>query len=81
MEAGPGPAPEAPEAEKIPPRFVTQLNSIDDLVEGQPAHFEATVEPTKDNTLRIEWYHNGRPLQSSNRTTLHHDFGLVSVSR
>ena len=31
---------EAPEADKGPPHFTHQLNSVSGLVEGEPAHFE-----------------------------------------
>uniref|UniRef100_A0A915K1M5 Ig-like domain-containing protein n=1 Tax=Romanomermis culicivorax TaxID=13658 RepID=A0A915K1M5_ROMCU len=65
------------ELENVSPYFVVQLNSCLDLVEGQPAHFEAQVQPTTDNKLRIEWYHNGRQLQDGSRFNMKHDFGLV----
>lgn len=61
-----------------PPRFVQQLNSVSGLVEGQPAHFEAQVEPIHDPRLRITWFHNGRPLAMSNRFAFRNDFGLVT---
>lgn len=79
LETPQGPVPERADAPKMRPRFLTPLNSCNDLVEGQPAHFEATIEPTNDNTVRIEWYHNNQPLQASSRTTMYHDFGLVTL--
>ena len=45
IEAPKAPIPEMPDAPKQPPHFTTQLQSLGDLYEGQPAHFEATVEP------------------------------------
>lgn len=59
------------------PHFVTQMDSISDLNEGQSAHFECRLEPVGDPNLRIEWYHNGKPLQPSSRIKLLSDFGLV----
>lgn len=79
MEAPQAPAPAVAEPARAAPKFLSPLNSCLDLVEGQPAHFEATVEPIKDNTLRIEWYHNGQLLQASSRTSIHHEFGLVAL--
>lgn len=42
LEAPRAAAPEELEAEMGPPKFVQQLQSIEGLVEGQPAHFEAS---------------------------------------
>lgn len=44
-----------PPPPKIPPRFLTHIQSLGDLYEGQPAHFEATVEPIDDPDLKIQW--------------------------
>lgn len=46
---------EMPEAEHGPPHFVRQLNSIEDLIEGQPAHFETQYEPINDPHVVILW--------------------------
>jgi hypothetical protein len=70
---------EAPDAQFDPPRFVQQLNSVPELVEGQPAHFEASVTPVADPRLRVQWFHNGRPLAASNRVAYRNDFGLVTL--
>lgn len=69
---------EAPDAEHGPPTFVTQLQSVGNLIEGQPTHFEAQVQPIADPDLQIQWFHNGRPLPASNRFGIRNDFGLVS---
>ena len=47
------------------------------LVENQLAHFECRLTPTADPTMRVEWYHNGRPLSSGSRIRSINDFGLV----
>ncbi|CAD5224123.1 unnamed protein product [Bursaphelenchus okinawaensis] len=70
---------EEAEPEHGPPHFVTQIQSVTDLIEGQPAHFEAQVQPINDPNLRIQWFHNGRPLPASNRFGIRNDFGLVSL--
>lgn len=46
---------EAPESGYGPPHFIRQLNSVE-LIEGQPAHFEAQLEPINDPQLAITWY-------------------------
>lgn len=47
-----------------PPKFITQIQPLDNLQEGDSAHFECRLEPTNDPKLRVEWYHNGKPLKS-----------------
>lgn len=46
------------------PKFTAQLNGPSDLVEGQSAHYECRIEPYPDANLKVEWFHNGKPLQS-----------------
>lgn len=41
---------------KGPPKFTSQIISVPELVEGQPSHFETTVEPVGDPNLRIQWF-------------------------
>ncbi|KAG7174092.1 Titin-like 20 [Homarus americanus] len=65
------------EEKAFPPRFVTNLEDINDLVEGQPAHFDCRVEPVGDSTMRIEWFHNGMPLAAGSRVHMMDDFGFV----
>jgi titin len=61
------------------PRFLGPLKGTNKIVEGQRAHFEARVEPQSDLTLKIEWYFNGKPIQSANRIQTYHDFGYVAL--
>ncbi|OZC07058.1 hypothetical protein X798_05950 [Onchocerca flexuosa] len=70
---------EAPESEHGPPHFTRQLNSNENLIEGQPAHFEAQYEPINDPQLAILWFHNGRPLATSSRISMRNEFGLVTL--
>lgn len=49
------------------------------MVEGATAHFECQVEPLHDSNLRIEFYHNGKPLPSASRFHITFDFGYVAL--
>ena len=44
--------------------FIFKGNSV--LAEGQVAHFEAQIEPIHDPSLKIEFFHNGKPLKQVN---------------
>nr|XP_029725955.1 titin-like isoform X8 [Aedes albopictus] len=61
------------------PRFLGPLKATNKIVEGQRAHFEARLEPQSDLTMRVEWYHNGRPVMTANRIQTYHDFGYVAM--
>lgn len=37
------------------------------------------IEPTNDNELTVEWYHNGQPLANGHRFRKTHDFGYVAL--
>ena len=37
------------------PVFITHLNNVE-CREGETAHFECRVQPSKDPTMQIEWY-------------------------
>lgn len=50
---------------KEKPRFLTQLESFDNVAEGTPIRLEATFEPTRDNELTINWDFNGQSLGAS----------------
>ncbi|XP_045531935.1 titin isoform X5 [Pieris brassicae] len=70
---------EVEEPKAYPPRFVTELRGTTHVFEGQTAHFECQVEPVHDPNLRIEFYHNGKALQSASRFHITFDFGYVSL--
>lgn len=65
------------------PTFVKPLNSLEDLIEGGNAHFEAQVTPVNDPTMRVEWYLNGYPLISGTklipnlRSQFNHDLIII----
>lgn len=49
------------------------------MYEGKTAHFEAQIEPIHDSNLRIEFYHNGKPLPSAARFHITFDFGYLAL--
>lgn len=61
------------------PRFTTQLNGPAELYEGQSAHYECRIEPYPDSSLKVEWFHNGKPLQTGHRFRNAYDFGFASL--
>lgn len=70
---------EVEEHEISAPRFLTQLQGLTTLEEGQSAHFEAKIEPIHDAKLRVEFFHNGKPLQQASRIHTVCDFGYVAL--
>lgn len=58
-------------------RVLNLLQSLPELIEGQVAHLEAQVEPVADPHLKIEWFHNGKPVGHTSRMKNIHDFGFV----
>ncbi|GBP17590.1 Titin [Eumeta japonica] len=62
-----------------PPHFTAELRGSTEIYEGQTAHFEAQVQPVHDPNLRIEFYHNGKPLPSASRFHITFDFGYVAL--
>jgi titin len=61
------------------PKFVTKLNGPTQLNEGQSAHFECRIEPYPDPNLKVEWFHNGQPLQTGHRFRTTYDFGFSAL--
>lgn len=64
---------------KMKPRFTTKPKSLDNMREGQHAHFECKLEPVTDSNLKVEWYKNGRPITVGHRFRPIHDFGYVAL--
>lgn len=62
-----------------PPRFTTQLNGPTNLIEGHSAHYECRIEPYPDSNLKVEWFHNGKPLTTGHRFRTAYDFGFASL--
>lgn len=45
--------------------FSLQFQNLNDLKEGEIAHFEASLTPIGDQTMVVEWYYNGKPIEAS----------------
>merc|ERR1712226_938302 len=58
------------------PKFITEPHNVD-VIEGQPAHYDCRVEPIGDGSMRVEWYHDGKPIQIGSRIHTLSDFGFV----
>lgn len=69
---------EADEVTKQAPVFTTSLKNIE-IKEGQRAHFECRLIPVSDPTMKVEWYHNSKPLRSGSRFTETNNFGFVAL--
>uniref|UniRef100_A0A8W7P610 Ig-like domain-containing protein n=1 Tax=Anopheles coluzzii TaxID=1518534 RepID=A0A8W7P610_ANOCL len=69
---------DVPEDQFESPVFVDHLNNVE-IKEGENAHFECRVEPSKDPTMQIEWFVNGKPLPTGARFKTTYDFGFVSL--
>jgi hypothetical protein len=59
-----------------PPEFVTTPNDLT-LSENSLAHFECRLNPVNDASMRVEWFHNGKPLSAGSRVKPINDFGFV----
>ncbi len=70
---------EEEEAVSSAPQFVAKLQGKTNLMEGQNIHMECRIEPYPDQTLQVEWFHNGRPLPFGNRWRTSYDFGFAAL--
>jgi titin len=61
------------------PQFVAQLQGKTQLLEGQNGHLECRIDPYPDSTLKVEWFHNGKPLPFGNRWRTSYDFGFAAL--
>lgn len=59
------------------PRFTMPIINIENLKEGENAHFEARLVPTDDPSLTVEWSWNGKALKAGSRIRTFCDFGFV----
>merc|ERR1719158_1261385 len=59
-----------------PPEFLSPL-SDQMLAENSLAPFETRLTPINDPSMRVEWFHNGKPISSGSRIKTINDFGFV----
>lgn len=62
-----------------PPKFIVEIKDNVDVPEGGPIHFDCRVEPINDPTMRIDWFHNGRPFATGSRVHHLNDFGFIAL--
>ena len=48
-------------------------------MEGQSAHYECRIEPYPDDTMKVEWFHNGKPLSTGHRYRTTCSFGFAAL--
>lgn len=61
-----------------PPQFGRQLKNVT-IEEGQPAHFESTLTPVNDASMKVEWFFNGKSIPQGHRFRTTYDFGFVAL--
>ena len=62
------------------PHFVSDLQPEFQVFGEEPLQLDCVVEPKTDPELRIDWYHNGLPLNTGSRVKPSIDFGMVSLT-
>lgn len=67
------------EISKSKPIFVQPLSDPKPVGEGKNIHLECRLEPLGDPTMRVEWFHNGRPVTIGSRFRTYYDFGFVAL--
>lgn len=67
------------EISKSKPIFVQPLSDPKPVNEGKNIHLECRLEPLGDPTMRVEWFHNGRPITIGSRFRTYYDFGFVAL--
>lgn len=45
--------------------FAFQPQNISNLGEGEIAHFEASLTPVGDQSMKVEWFFNGKAIEAS----------------
>lgn len=61
----------------VPPKFTTPFENLRNLQEGDLAHFEANLIPVGDETMKVEWFKDGKPLDAGHRIRTVYAFGMV----
>lgn len=59
------------------PRFTSEFIPLANIGEGEIAHFDASLIPTGDQSMVIEWFYNGKTLDASHRFRTVYAFGMV----
>lgn len=64
---------------EAPPRFVSELVGKQDHIEFASCHMEARIEPYPDETMKVTWEKDGKPLPMGSRYKSIHDFGFAAL--
>uniref|UniRef100_A0A1B6CYN2 Ig-like domain-containing protein n=1 Tax=Clastoptera arizonana TaxID=38151 RepID=A0A1B6CYN2_9HEMI len=67
------------EISKSKPIFTQPLQDPQPANEGKNIHLECRLEPMGDPTMRVEWFHNGKPITVGSRFRTYYDFGYVAL--
>lgn len=67
------------EISKSKPIFIQPLSDPKPVGEGKNIHLECRLEPLGDPSMRVEWFHNGRPITIGSRFRTYYDFGFVAL--
>lgn len=70
---------EQEEISKSKPIFVQPLSDQPPVMESKNIHLECRLEPMGDPTMRVEWFHNGKPVTVGSRFKAYHNFGFVAL--
>jgi hypothetical protein len=54
---------------RVKPHFVNTPANVDNVAEGQPLRLEATFEPARDPTMKVQWW---VPTRHFYRTSVHY---------
>ena len=79
LESRARPAPVEGETELMKPVFTTALNNAEGVTEQGRVHLECRLEPINDPNLIVEWFMNGKAIQSGHRFKTRNDFGFVAL--
>ena len=66
LEQKPQQTPRQEEVTTQAPVFTQPIRDVH-AAEGQPLHFEGRLIPVGDETMKVEWFKNGVPLQQGKR--------------
>jgi titin len=79
LEARGRPAQVEGDVEITKPVFTTALNNAAGVVEQGRVHLECRLEPINDPNLKVEWFMNGKAIQTGHRFKTRNDFGFVAL--
>ena len=67
------------DVELMAPVFTSALNNVEGVTEQGRVHLECRLEPINDPNLKVEWFMNGKSIQTGHRFKTRNDFGFVAL--